>query len=76
MNQTTRQELLVSLLKAIKDSSAETKKQLANELYLSASELDDLLESAEGDQFIMTNYELLEFLNALDDVGYFYLGEL
>jgi hypothetical protein len=43
MNQTTRQELLVSLLKAIKDSSAETKKQLANELYLSASELDDLL---------------------------------
>jgi hypothetical protein len=33
-------------------------------------------ESAEGDQFIMTNYELLEFLNALDDVGYFYLGEL
>ena len=43
MNQTTRQELLVSLLKAIKDSSAETKKQLANELYLSSSELDDLL---------------------------------
>ena len=31
------------VLKAIKDSSAETKKQLANELYLSASELDDLL---------------------------------
>lgn len=43
MNQTTRQELLVSLLKNIKSLDPETKKQLANDLYMSVSELDDLL---------------------------------
>jgi hypothetical protein len=43
MNQVTRQEILLSLLKVIKDQDPEIKKQLANDLYMSVSELDDLL---------------------------------
>ena len=43
MNQTTRQELLVSLLKKLKDFKFEGKKQLAEELYMSVSEFDDFL---------------------------------
>ena len=43
MSQETRQELLVSLLKTLKDLQFEGKKQLATELYMSVSEFDDLL---------------------------------
>ena len=43
MNQVTRQEILLSLLKVVKDLDSETKKKIATECYLSVSELDDLL---------------------------------
>lgn len=43
MSQQTRQELLLTLLKVTKDLDFETKKYLANNLYMSVSELDDLL---------------------------------
>lgn len=43
MSDQTRQELLIQLLKRVKSMDFETKKQLANDLYLSASELELLL---------------------------------
>mgnify|MGYP003423012946 CR=1 FL=1 len=43
MNQETRQDLLLGLLKKLKELNFESKKILANDLYLSTSELDDLL---------------------------------
>ncbi len=43
MNQTTRQDLLLVLLKKLKDFKFEGKKQLAEELYMSVGELDELL---------------------------------
>lgn len=43
MNQTTRQDLLLILLRKVKDMDHETKRKLGDELYLSVSELDDLL---------------------------------
>lgn len=43
MSQETRQELLVSLLKKLKDFKFEGKKQLAEELYMSVGEFDDFL---------------------------------
>ena len=43
MNQTTRQDLLLVLLKKLKDLEFEGKKQLATELYMSVSDLDELL---------------------------------
>lgn len=43
MSQETRQELLVSLLKKLRDFKFEGKKQLATELYMSVSEFDDFL---------------------------------
>lgn len=43
MTQETRQELLVALLKTIQGLSLEDRKRIANDIYLSASELDVLL---------------------------------
>ena len=43
MNLQTRQDLLLILLKKLKDLDHETKRKLGDELYLSVSELDDLL---------------------------------
>ena len=43
MNQTTRQDLLLVLLKKLKDLEFEGKKQLATELYMSVGEFDDFL---------------------------------
>lgn len=43
MNQTTRQDLLLGLLKKVKDLQFEGKKQLATDMYMSVSELDELL---------------------------------
>lgn len=43
MTQETRQELLVALLKTIQGLSLDDRKRIANDIYLSASELDVLL---------------------------------
>ena len=43
MTPANRQELLLLLLKAVKALDFETKKRIAADMYMSVSELDDLL---------------------------------